>query len=137
MKLKRFPPKAARIEMLPLIDIVFLLLVFFIYAMLSMSVHHGMPLKLPKSSQATQIEQAPVTLSIKNGTAGIEIYLEKQQVLLTELHLHLKQLDETRNDSPQLLVFAEDSISYQQLYQVLDQVKLAGISRISLQAVPE
>ena len=40
--------RRARIEMLPLIDIVFLLLVFFIYAMLSMAVHRGLPVALPE-----------------------------------------------------------------------------------------
>ena len=39
--------RKARIDMLPLIDIVFLLLVFFIYAMLSMAVHHALPVALP------------------------------------------------------------------------------------------
>ena len=34
--------------MLPLIDMVFLVLVFFIYAMLSMAVHRGMPVLLPE-----------------------------------------------------------------------------------------
>ena len=38
--------------MLPLIDIVFLVLVFFIYAMLSMAVHRGLPVILPSSSTA-------------------------------------------------------------------------------------
>ena len=44
--------KKPRIEMLPLIDIVFLLLVFFIYAMLSMAVHKALPVALPQSSTA-------------------------------------------------------------------------------------
>jgi len=39
-----------RIEMLPLIDVVFLLLVVFIYTMLAMAVHKGMPISLPESS---------------------------------------------------------------------------------------
>ncbi|MBW1898638.1 MAG: biopolymer transporter ExbD, partial [Deltaproteobacteria bacterium] len=52
MKLCLETKRKARIEMLPLIDIVFLLLVFFIYAMLSMAVHHGLPIDLPISSSA-------------------------------------------------------------------------------------
>ena len=45
MKVELPVQKKARIEMLPLIDIVFLLLVFFIYAMLSMAVHRGLPVE--------------------------------------------------------------------------------------------
>ena len=43
--------KKPRIEMLPLIDIVFLLLIFFIYAMLSMAVHRSLPVSLPFPQQ--------------------------------------------------------------------------------------
>jgi biopolymer transport protein ExbD len=50
MKIHLPATKKARIEMLPLIDIVFLLLVFFIYAMLSMAVHRGLPVELPLST---------------------------------------------------------------------------------------
>ena len=39
--------KGARIELIPLIDIIFLLLVFFIYSMLSMVVYRGIPVNLP------------------------------------------------------------------------------------------
>ncbi|MBW2339659.1 MAG: biopolymer transporter ExbD, partial [Deltaproteobacteria bacterium] len=52
MKVNLGPRRRARIEILPLIDIVFLLLVFFIYAMLSMAVHRGVPVILPTSSSA-------------------------------------------------------------------------------------
>ena len=51
--------RKSRIEMIPLIDIVFLLLVVFIYAMLSMAVHRGLPVALPASS-AAEIEKSLV-----------------------------------------------------------------------------
>ena len=54
MKLKTgFEVKKARILMIPLIDIVFLLLVFFIYAMLSMVVHRGFKVDLPQATTIT------------------------------------------------------------------------------------
>ena len=52
MKVNIKKGKRPRIEILPLIDIVFLLLVFFIYAMLSMAVHRGLHVMLPSSSTA-------------------------------------------------------------------------------------
>ena len=50
MKVNLGKERKVRIEMLPLIDTVFLLLVFFIYGMLSMAVHHSLPVQLPLSS---------------------------------------------------------------------------------------
>lgn len=134
MKIKRYATKAARIEMLPLIDIVFLLLVLFIYAMLSMSVHHGLQLNLPKSSQAVKTEDTPISLSIRSNNLEMEIALNEQIVPLTELPHTLTQLKESTTNLPQLLVFADKDISYQQLYLVLDQIKLSGIQKVSLQA---
>jgi len=82
-----------RIEMLPLIDIVFLLLVFFIYAMLS----------------------------------------NKQMVELTDLQtiLQSKPLAEKEKG---VQIFADRMVEYQRLFTVLDSIKKAGISQISLQA---
>ena len=50
MKIKIRDTRKVRIEMVPMIDCMFLLLVFFIYAMLSMAVHRGLPVNLPASS---------------------------------------------------------------------------------------
>ena len=47
-----YETKKARVEMLPLIDVVFLLLVFFIYAMVSMVVHRGIKVDLPQAGTA-------------------------------------------------------------------------------------
>jgi len=137
VKVRNRVSKAPRIEMLPLIDIVFLLLVFFIYAMLSMAVHRGLSLDLPESSQAaTSKDDSQIFLSIRTGTSGLEILLDKTPVPLSELGQHLALLPKI-SDDPQLLVFAEESISYQQLYQVLDELKKSGINNISLQASSE
>lgn len=54
MKVRQTRPRPARIEMLPLIDIIFLLLVVFIYAMLTMAVQQGLVLELPISSTAEE-----------------------------------------------------------------------------------
>jgi biopolymer transport protein ExbD len=47
-----YEERKARIEMVPLIDCMFLLLVFFMYAMVSMTVHRGIRVNLPKGAGA-------------------------------------------------------------------------------------
>ena len=79
--------KKPRIEMLPLIDIVFLLLVFFIYAMLSMAVHHSLPVSLPVSSAAQIDTEQSLTVSVRqNG----EIFLDNSRISLEELQVVLQ-----------------------------------------------
>ena len=130
MKVNLPTKKKARIEMLPLIDIVFLLLVFFIYAMLSMAVHRGLLVNLPSSSTAKIDKNLILSITIKeDGT----IYLDKERVSLEILGESLKQRVRSMKETG-VLLFADRSLSYQKLFQVLDQIRMAGLSRISLQA---
>jgi len=133
MKLNLYKTKNPRIEMLPLIDVVFLLLVFFIYAMLSMAVHRGLPVVLPDSSTAKIDKKLVLSVSIKSDET---IYIDKQQVTLEDLAETLKYRA-GHETNPGVLLFADRDISYQKLFKVLDQIQTAGIHRISLQAESE
>ena len=133
MKVNLQTSRKVRIEMLPLIDIVFLLLVFFIYAMLSMAVHRGLPVLLPTSSSAKIDKELIVSVTVKSGGS---IYVDKDKVRLNDLASLLKTKAETDRDVG-ILLFADRNLSYQNLFQVLDQIKVAGINRISLQAEVE
>jgi len=136
MKLRRRKSKAPRIEMMPIIDIVFLLLVFFIYAMLSMAVHRGLNLDLPESSTATKsAEKNTRSIFVRLLKGNIQILLDEEVVLLRELGKRLSLSETTKK--PEILLFAEDSVSYQQLYRILDALKQAGCTTISLQASTE
>jgi biopolymer transport protein ExbD len=125
--------KKPRIEMLPLIDIVFLLLVFFIYAMLSMAVHRSLPVSLPVSSTAEINAELSLIVSVRHNG---EIFLDDASVSLEELQAVL--LDKTQkaidDKSVQVDLFADEALSYQELYSVLDVIRTAGISNVSLQA---
>ena len=130
MKVNFQTSKKVRIEMLPLIDIVFLLLVFFIYAMLSMAVHRGLPVLLPSSVSAKIDKELILSITVKSdGT----LYVDKEQVSLNDLASFLKTKSAPEKKVG-ILLFADRSLSYQNLFQVLDQIKMAGIHRISLQA---
>ncbi|NOQ96045.1 MAG: biopolymer transporter ExbD [Desulfobacterales bacterium] len=133
MKVNLGPRRKARIEILPLIDIVFLLLVFFIYAMLSMAVHRGVPVNLPTSSSARIERQSLLSVTIKQSG---EILVDTHRVALKDL-ARLLEVRAQAHMSPGVLLFADKTVSYQLLVHVLDQIRAAGLSRISLQATME
>ena len=133
MKTRMPPLKKAQIEMLPLIDIVFLLIVFFIYAMLSMAVHRGLPVNLPTSRTAEIDKRLVLSVTLK---ADGSMYIDKQEVGSDNLTQRLRDLIKDA-ENPGVLLFADRQINYQTLFQVLDQIRQAGISRISLQAEVE
>jgi len=130
MKIEFEAGKKARIEMLPLIDIVFLLLVFFIYAMLSMAVHKALPVALPSSDTAKIHKQMVLSITVDSEGA---IHVDKDPVPIQSLAAILKEKS-GKTDKPGVLLFADKDLSYQDLFRVLDQITLAGINQVSLQA---
>ncbi|HUV77952.1 MAG TPA: biopolymer transporter ExbD [Desulfobacterales bacterium] len=133
MKISARTGKKVRIEMLPLIDIVFLLLVFFIYAMLSMAVHRGLPVVLPTSASAKIDKELVLSVTVKSDRT---IYVDKQRIAFDDLASVLRTKTASASE-PGVLLFADRGLPYQRLFQVLDQIRTAGIHRISLQAEAE
>jgi biopolymer transport protein ExbD len=125
--------RKSRIEMLPLMDMIFLLLAVFIYTMLSMAVHRGLNLDLPQSKSSAPEKQLILSVSIDE--KGL-VYIDKQVVGIDKLTETLYIMTREKKD-PGVLLFADKNISYQQLFKVLDKIKEAGLTRISLQAEVE
>jgi len=88
MRIRHLNTRAPRVEMLPLIDIVFLLLVLFIYTMLSISVHKGLPVSLPTGEQVQPEKETLISVTVFR--AG-EIFVGKTPVALEELKAFLKK----------------------------------------------
>jgi biopolymer transport protein ExbD len=130
MKVHLLNAKRPRIEMLPLIDIVFLLLVFFIYAMLSMAVHRGLPVILPSSTTAEIDKHLILSVTVQ---ADGSIYLDKEPTSLEGLRKSLMERVSGKKEAG-VLLFADKNLPYQRLFRVMDEIRLAGLSRISLQA---
>ena len=122
--------KKTRIELIPLVDMMILLLAFFVYAMLSMAIHRGLPVLLPSSSTA-QLDQRPV-ISITVQKDG-RIYVDKGEVLFQNLRAFLIEKS-AQTDETGAFLFADREVTYQKLFLVLDEIRMAGISRVSLQA---
>ena len=130
MKVNPQTAKKTRIELIPLVDMMILLLAFFIYAMLSMAIHRGLPVLLPSSSTA-QLDQRLV-LSITVQKDG-RIFVDKEEVLLQNLRAFLLEKS-AQTDETGAFLFADREVTYQKLFLVLDEIRMAGISRVSLQA---
>lgn len=79
--------KRGRIEIIPMIDVMFFLLATFMLASLSMQNLHSLPVNLPQGHAAPIQAKTPVTLTI---TPDSRIYLNKTQVTLDNLAPTLK-----------------------------------------------
>ncbi len=115
--------------MIPLIDVVFLLLIFFIYAMLSMTIHKGIPVLLPKAKTSLIDREEYLSISIARDH---RIFLDEREVPMEGL---LHRLRERRKGNPQLRVFisGDRMVPYEWVVRVLDTVRASGLSKVSLE----
>ena len=81
--------KRGRIEIIPMIDVMFFLLATFMLASLSMQNLHSLPVDLPKGHAAPMQAKTPVTLTI---TADSRIFLDKTPVTLDTLTATLQSM---------------------------------------------
>lgn len=123
-----YPRRRARIEIIPLIDIIFFLLATFIVVSMSMVKNDGVTVNLPKASTATQQStQNTITLTVKeNG----EIYFNKNMVSLEQLS---QELDKVKADpNIAIIINGDDKAGFGQAIQILDTVRSLGIAKVSI-----
>ena len=131
MKFRRRPPRKARIEIIPMIDTVFFLLVFFMMASLSMTVHGGIPVNLPRAAKA-EAARAPVSISISR--EGV-IYLEREAIEPAEL---TARLQERVRSEPEVSVVieADTDALHGRVVDAMDAARLAGIGKMAIAVTP-
>jgi len=127
MKIRSFvkTKKKARIEIIPMIDTMFFLLVFFMIATLSMTVMKGMKVNLPKaeSSRSDIKENISITL-----TKDDRIYFNKQEIKRAELLL----AEASKNPDILVMINADEEVSHGNVVELMDEIKATGITRLAI-----
>lgn len=122
--------RRARIEIIPLIDVVFFLLATFVMVSMSMVKNQGVLVRLPAAETAkAEDRKSSVTVSF---TEGGELYLDKQSLSLDAL---TERLTRMKSEDPQLKVFinGDEGANFGQAVQVLDRVRKLGITKVAIQ----
>ncbi|WP_448526011.1 ExbD/TolR family protein [Parathermosynechococcus lividus] len=123
---------SARIEMLPLIDVVFCILTFFILAAVSLTRQQAITLNLPQASTSQAQSQKMLVVSID--PAG-QLYVDKDPVNRTELFEKLGTYLKTNPDGV-VILRASQVVSYNEVIQVLDLLRSVGGNRVALATQP-
>lgn len=129
----KLPAKKARIEIVPLIDCMFLLLVFFVYSMMSLTQPRGIPVRLPPASDAPAERREFLTVSI---TEPGELYLEKELVDLQGLTDKITQAH-ALNPSLRVLINGDRGARHGAVVGVLDVLRKLAIQNVSIQTGPD
>jgi biopolymer transport protein ExbD len=136
-RLKRRNSKNLILDMTPLIDVVFLLLIFFMVATTFQDVNSSVNIELPKSSSTNKIKVKTLEIKINK---DLETYLIINQLdgktqmkklnhedLKKELGENLK-ISKDKN----VIISADKNVNYQSLMEVLDIAKEAGAGSLDL-----
>ena len=120
------------IEMGPLMDIVFILLIFFVVTS-SFTRETGVDVTKPQAQTASQLEKENLLIAItREGT----IHMNERQVDLASLQDILKQ-SLSKNPDREAVVIAYKEAETGVLVQVIDMCNLAGVKKVSIAAQAE
>ncbi len=126
--MRYFETRKARIEIIPMIDIMLFLLVFFAMMTLRMIPTTGQVSKLPTSSTATVMPSPKLLVEIRTG--GI-LYVEGQGATASDITALVRARDPAKLA---VTVAGGEDASLQQVMTVIDAVKLGGATQVGLAA---
>jgi biopolymer transport protein ExbD len=133
MRLRRRTIKKARIEIIPMIDTIFFLLVFFMISTLSMARYSGLPVNLPKAATGQQpaSESAAVTI-----TPDGKVFIDKQEVPRENIRAVLQQ---RLSANPELLILinADERVEHGRVVDVMDDARQAGVVKMAIAVKPK
>jgi biopolymer transport protein ExbD len=128
MKFVRPRRDPVEVNLTPLIDVVFLLLIFFMVST-TFETRQALELALPESQAGTPVEQGPVTLSVD--ASGIYRLGEQSLASVQALHDALaSQVDAAREHG--LVIEADATTAHADVVAALDQAALLGIQRVRI-----
>ena len=133
MRLQRRVIKKARIEIIPMIDTIFFLLVFFMISTLSMARYSGLPVNLPKAAtgQQTPNESAAVTI----GADG-KVSIDKQEVARAQI-LDVLKARLAKNSELLVLINADEKVAHGVVVEIMDAARQAGVAKMAIAVKPK
>ena len=130
--MKYFEARKARIEIIPMIDVMLFLLVFFIIVTLQMIPDKGVNLQLPVSSQTEVLPHPKFTVNVlADGTIKV-----KDQVMTTDQLTAMFTADGDPSKT-EVTIATDKTTPFQNFMSVIDAARKAGVTDIGIAAQPE
>ena len=130
--------KKARIEIIPLIDVIFFLLATFVLFTLSLSRITSLPVTLPVASPPGPVNPNDTTIYLQVSDEGTFYWKQGQGSveLISASEIGPKLADYKRTESnPRILIRGDNKARFGAAVLVLDEVRKAGIQQVSVETV--
>jgi len=129
MKKRHHIDDEAEINITPMLDVVFIMLIFFIVTT-SFVKETGVEISRPSSSQAKEVKKGNILVAIKDDGA---IWINKQQVDIRAVRSRVEKMH-AENPEANAVIIADRGSRTGDLVEVMDQIKSAGVPGISIAA---
>ncbi len=129
--MRYFERRKARIEIIPMIDVMLFLLVFFIIVTLQMIPDAGVSLQLPTSSQTDPLPHPKFTVNVMpDGTIKVK------DAVMTPDALTAMFVADGAPDKTDLTIATDKTTPFQDFMSVIDAARKAGVTDIGIAAQP-
>lgn len=120
------------IDMSPLIDCVFILLIFFIVTTVFVE-ETGVEVDKPQAASASQLEKTSVLIAL---TAAGEVVYGGREIRVTGVQTVVKRQLQKEKDIP-VIIQADSAAPSGLLVRIIDEAKLAGAEKVSVATAPK
>lgn len=129
MRLPDEPELPLQINILPMIDVIFAILTFFIMSTLFLTRSEGLPVNLPKAATAKQ-QQMPSKITITVDEQGV-VSLNQKPTTVDDLTAQVRTLV---GSNPEVLVIinADEKVGHGQVVAVMDRVRQVEGARLAI-----
>jgi len=129
---RRVASSLAEINVVPLVDVMLVLLIIFMIT--APMIQRGVDVKLPQSRRATQVTGERVEITVPaTYSAQKMLFLGKEQVPARSFQARLRQQRKCR-DTKEVFLRGDGTVQYQDLMEVIDMLKGAGVTNIGMVA---
>ena len=125
--------RRARIEIVPLIDIIFFLLATFVMVSFSMVKHQGIPVVVPQAATGQAQEKNEHTMVTLSETG--QMYLNKVELSQEALFAQIRTLKEA-NPELRILINGDENVRLGLAIGVLDETRKLGITKVAFATTP-
>jgi len=128
MRLQDEPDLPPQINIVPMIDVIFAILTFFIMSTLFLTRSEGLPVNLPKATTAQTERPAQATITIdKSG----KIFLDKQVISLEQLENGVRQKVQPQQQM-MVVINADEGVDHGQVVAVMDKVRRVEGAKLAI-----
>lgn len=130
MRVKRQEEESIEIPLIPMIDCMLVIIIFFLVATTLKTHEKELPLKLPQSAAAFNTEQEPDLLIIGVDRTG-QTYLGAAQVSTERLHQRLKDAS-LKNPQQRIRIDGDQDTAFQNIVHVLNLCEFEGLRNVGI-----